>query len=130
MRENFTTINACDFEYEVTGGDYNLTAGDLLKVLCMVVYVLNENLQHIRTIRMWRGDFGSALSGRCQAALPLWRSFAVRQSLQTPTFRQIRHRALFGPGERFVPTMQDYHTMARPVKAANQADLEGYADAS
>src|SRR5262245_22399349 len=25
----------------------------------MVVYVLNENLQHVRTIRMWRGEFGS-----------------------------------------------------------------------
>ena len=25
----------------------------------MVVHVLNENLEHVRTIRMWRGDFGS-----------------------------------------------------------------------
>jgi hypothetical protein len=25
----------------------------------MVVYVLNETLQHVRTIRMWRGEFGS-----------------------------------------------------------------------
>ena len=29
-------------------------------MLCMVAYVLNENLQHVRTIRMWRGDFGTA----------------------------------------------------------------------
>jgi hypothetical protein len=57
MNKHFTTINVCDFEYEVTGGDYNLAAGDLPKVLCMVVYVLNENLQHVRTVRMWRGDF-------------------------------------------------------------------------
>ena len=27
-------------------------------VLCMVVHVLDENLQHVRTIRMWRGEFG------------------------------------------------------------------------
>jgi DNA polymerase-1 len=60
MSNHFTTINVCDFEYEVTGGDYNLTAGDLPKVLCMVVYVLNEFLQHVRTIRLWRGEFGSA----------------------------------------------------------------------
>ena len=26
----------------------------------MVAYVLDENLQHVRTIRMWRGEFGSA----------------------------------------------------------------------
>lgn len=53
MSENFSTINVCDFEYEVANGD-------LANVLCMVVYVLDENLQHVRTIRMWRGDFGTA----------------------------------------------------------------------
>ena len=26
----------------------------------MVAYVLDENLQHVRTIRMWRGEFGTA----------------------------------------------------------------------
>ena len=26
----------------------------------MVVHVLNENLQHVRTIRMWRGEFGKS----------------------------------------------------------------------
>ena len=54
MSKKFTTINVCDFEYESTGGDYNLMAGDLPKVLCMVVSVLNESLQHVRTVRMWR----------------------------------------------------------------------------
>ena len=29
-------------------------------MLCMVAYVLDENLQHVRTIRMWRGEFGAA----------------------------------------------------------------------
>lgn len=53
MSGNFSTINVCDFEYEVADGD-------LPGVLCMVVYVLDENLQHVRTIRMWRGDFGTA----------------------------------------------------------------------
>ena len=52
MSKNFTTINVVDFEYEIDDGD-------LPRVLCMVVYVLNENLQHVRTIRLWRGDFGS-----------------------------------------------------------------------
>jgi len=49
---NFTTIVVGDFEYEVTDGD-------LPNVLCMVAHVLNENLQHVRTIRVWRGEFGS-----------------------------------------------------------------------
>ena len=52
MSKNFITINICDFEYEVE-------PGGLPRVLCMVVYVLNELLQHVRTIRMWRGEFGS-----------------------------------------------------------------------
>jgi hypothetical protein len=42
-----------DFEYEVEDGN-------LPNILCMVAYVLDENLRHVRTIRLWRGDFGSA----------------------------------------------------------------------
>jgi hypothetical protein len=53
MGRNFTTVVVCDFEYEAAGGD-------LPNVLCMVAYVLDENLQRVRTIRMWRGDFGSS----------------------------------------------------------------------
>jgi DNA polymerase-1 len=50
---NFANIVVCDFEYEAADGE-------LPNVLCMVAYVLDENLQHVRTIRLWRGDFGSA----------------------------------------------------------------------
>ena len=59
MSETFTTIVACDFEYETTGGEHGLVAGDLPEVLCMVAHVLDANLQHVRTIRMWRGEFGA-----------------------------------------------------------------------
>ena len=51
MSKNFTTINVVDFEYEIE-------PGGLPNVLCMIAYVLDENLQHVRTIRMWRGEFG------------------------------------------------------------------------
>src|SRR6516165_1805692 len=54
MSENFRSVVVCDFEYEIT-------TGDLPDPLCMVAYVLDENLQHARTIRMWRDDFGTAL---------------------------------------------------------------------
>jgi hypothetical protein len=53
VRENFGTVVVLDFEYEI---DANL----LPNVLCMVAHVLNENLQHVRIIRLWRGEFGSA----------------------------------------------------------------------
>jgi DNA polymerase I len=53
MSENFASVVVCDFEYEAT-------AGELPNVLCMIAYVLDENLRHVRTIRMWRGDFGTA----------------------------------------------------------------------
>jgi DNA polymerase I len=49
---NFGTVVVCDFEYEVA-------SGDLPDVLCMVAHVLDENLQHVRTVRLWRGEFGS-----------------------------------------------------------------------
>jgi len=51
VKKCFTTINVVDFEYEVNDGD-------LPRVLCMVAYVLDSHLRHIRTIRLWRGDFG------------------------------------------------------------------------
>jgi hypothetical protein len=51
MTGNFGSVVVCDFEYEVA-------PGDLPKVLCMVAYVLDENLRHVRTIRLWRGEFG------------------------------------------------------------------------
>jgi DNA polymerase I len=50
---NFGTIVVCDFEYEVADGD-------LPNVLCMVAHVLNEHLEYVRTIQLWRGDFGAA----------------------------------------------------------------------
>jgi hypothetical protein len=47
---NFSTVVVCDFEYEVA-------AGDLPDVLCMVAQVMDENLQHLQTIKLWRGEF-------------------------------------------------------------------------
>jgi hypothetical protein len=41
-----------DFEYECE-------AGGLPNVLCLVAHVLDENLQHVRTIRLWRDDLDS-----------------------------------------------------------------------
>ena len=52
MSGNFGRIIVADFEYEVRDGD-------LPNVLCMVAYELDEHLQHVRTIRKWRGEFGS-----------------------------------------------------------------------
>lgn len=60
MSGHFATVVVVDFEYEVIGGDYNLVAGDLPAVLCLVVHVLDANLQHVRTVRLWRGEFGAA----------------------------------------------------------------------
>ena len=59
MSKHFTSIVVLDFEYEIAGGEYNLVPGDLPCVLCMVAYVLDSNLRHVRTIRVWRGEFGA-----------------------------------------------------------------------
>jgi hypothetical protein len=50
MSGTFGRIIVADFEYEVRDGD-------LPNVLCMVAYELDEHLQHMRTIRKWRGEF-------------------------------------------------------------------------
>jgi DNA polymerase-1 len=47
----FTTFIVCDFEYEIADGE-------LPSVLCMAAHVLDANLQHVHTIRLWRGEFG------------------------------------------------------------------------
>jgi hypothetical protein len=49
---NFNPIVVCDFEYEAADGD-------LPNVLCMVAQVLDENLQTLQTIKLWRGEFGA-----------------------------------------------------------------------
>jgi hypothetical protein len=49
VSDHFTQIIVADFEYEIEDGD-------LPNPLCMIAYVLDENLQYVRTIRMWRGE--------------------------------------------------------------------------
>ena len=51
---HFSQVVVCDFEYEIQ-------PGGLPNVLCMVAYVLDQNLQHVRTIRLWRGGFSKFL---------------------------------------------------------------------
>jgi hypothetical protein len=53
MRENFRQVVVVDTEYEIE-------PGGLPNVLCLVAYVLDEHLRHVRTVRLWRGEFGSA----------------------------------------------------------------------
>lgn len=50
---NFKSVVAVDFEYEAADGD-------LPNVLCMVAHVLDENLRHVRTVKLWQGEFGAA----------------------------------------------------------------------
>jgi hypothetical protein len=49
--DTFGQVVVADFEYEVQ-------PGGLPNVLCMLAYVLDANLQHVRTIRKWRSEFG------------------------------------------------------------------------
>ena len=53
MSGNFQSVVIGDFEYEVA-------PGDLPNPLCFVAHVLDETLQHVHTVRLWRGEFGSA----------------------------------------------------------------------
>jgi DNA polymerase I len=51
---NFDNIVVADSEFETSGGEFNLRPGDLPIPLCLVAYILDENLNHVRTIRLWR----------------------------------------------------------------------------
>ena len=53
LRKYFRRIVVLDFEYEIEDGG-------LPNVLCLVAYILDENLRHIETIRRWRGEFGTS----------------------------------------------------------------------
>jgi hypothetical protein len=52
LRRAFRNVIVLDFEYEIEDGG-------LPRVLCMVSYMLDETLQHVRAVRWWRDDFGS-----------------------------------------------------------------------
>jgi hypothetical protein len=58
MRKTFGQVVVCDFEYETCAPPQQ--EGDLPIPLCLVAHVLNENLQHVVTHRLWRGEFGNA----------------------------------------------------------------------
>jgi len=54
VTENFSRVVVCDTEYETSGGEFDLRPGDLPVLLCLVAYILDENLNHVRTIKLWR----------------------------------------------------------------------------
>ena len=56
MTETFGTTIVCDTEYETSGGEFNLRPGDLPVPLCLVAYILDESLNHVCTIKMWREE--------------------------------------------------------------------------
>jgi len=51
MTTNFRRVIVADFEYEVSDGD-------LPAPLCLVAHELDENLEFVRAVRLWRGEFG------------------------------------------------------------------------
>ena len=53
-----TTVHCCFRQVVVVDFEYEIEDGGLPDVLCMVAYILNANLQHVRTIKLWRGEFG------------------------------------------------------------------------
>jgi hypothetical protein len=58
MGDNFKKIVVCDFEYETCAPPQR--EGDPPNVLCLVAHLLDENLQHVHTVRQWRGEFGQS----------------------------------------------------------------------
>src|SRR5262249_3000888 len=53
MTGNFRSIVVVDFEFEVG-------PGELPRPLCLVGQVLDEHLQHVRTVRLWQDELNVA----------------------------------------------------------------------
>jgi hypothetical protein len=53
LRKCFRRTVVIDFEFTIEDGG-------LPNVLCLVVYILDENLAHVGTIRRWRREFGTS----------------------------------------------------------------------
>ena len=46
--------------YAVPDFEYEIEDGGLPNPLCLVAYILDENLRHLETVRRWRGEFGTS----------------------------------------------------------------------
>ena len=53
MKLDCRTVVVYDTEYEID-------PGGLPRLLCLVAYILDNRLNLIRVVRMWRGEFGTS----------------------------------------------------------------------
>jgi hypothetical protein len=130
MTDNFGSVVVCDFEYEVA-------PGDLPNVLCMVAYVLDENLRHVRTFRLWRGEFGPTPPFDVGAdtlfvAYSAWAEMTCfkRLSWKFPTHIFDQHTAYLAASNILLPYTGDEERRKKPRKrlpdACRAYDIEGW----
>ena len=126
----FRTTVVVDFEYEIEDGG-------LPYVLCMVAYVLDENLRHVRTVRLWRGDFGVAPpfdigSDTLVVGYSLWAEMTCFLTLgwKFPVHLFDQHTAFLATSNILLPHDPD-ETRQRPSKrlpdACRAYGIEGWA---
>jgi hypothetical protein len=119
-----------DFEYEIE-------AGNLPNVLCMVAYVLDEFLRHVRTIRLWRGEFGSTPPfdigpDSLFVAYSAWADMTCfkRLSWKFPTHIFDQHTAYLAASNILLPYTGDEERRKKPRKrlpdACRAYDIEGW----
>jgi DNA polymerase I len=109
----FGTIVDLDFEYEIE-------AGGLPMVLCMVAYILDHELRHVDTIRLWRGEFGSRPPfdigpDTLVAGYSLWAEMTCFQALgwEFPTYLFDQHTAFLASSNLLLP----YNPNEKRIKA-------------
>ena len=129
MSSNFTSIAVGDFEYEVADSE-------LPRVLCMVAEVLDEQLKHVRTIRLWRGEFGAAAPFNTgpHTLFVAYSAWAEMQCFATlgwkfPTHIFDQHTAYLAASNVLLPYEPDvlrYKPRKRLPDACHAYDLEGW----
>jgi DNA polymerase I len=126
---NFKRVVVGDFEYEVTDGG-------LPNPLCFVGYVLDEHLERVDTIRLWRDEFGSAPPfdigpDTIFAAYSAWAEMTCFMQLgwRFPTYIFDQHTAHLAATNKLLPYDPD-EVRKRPPKrlpdACRTHGLEGW----
>jgi DNA polymerase I len=122
----FRSITVVDFEYEVNDGD-------LPRVLCMVAYTLDQNLRHVSTIRLWRGEFGSTppFDTGPDALICGYSLWAEMTCFMTPVHVFDHHTAFLATTNLLLPYEPD-EIRKKPRKRLSDAcrayDIDGWED--
>ena len=108
--------------------EYEITRGGLPRVLCMVVYELDAQLRHVRTYRIWRGQFGPQPpfpidDDTLVVGFALWAELMVFLELgwRLPKYVYCLHTAFLASTNFLLPKLEPGKKRLKPRKGLSDA---------